>query len=326
VIRRGFIALAATLSAWPLSALAQREPKTSRIGFLGHGAAAANVALMDCWTEGLRQAGRQQGRDYVVDYRWANGVTERLPELVAELIKLRPDVLVTYSTPAAQAAKRATKGIPIIFTAVSDPVASGVVASLGRPGGNVTGVSNFLPATTPKLLELLKAVHPITKRVEVLHDPTNAGKLLEVKELGAAGSSLGIQTNGLGVRNADDVERAFASIARTRPNALVVLQDAVTLRHRDQITKLAANAKLPAIYQIREHVHAGGLMSYGLNYCDHFRRAASYVDRILKGMKPADLPVELPTRFELVINMKTARSVGVDIPPAVLLQADALIE
>ena len=323
--RREFIMLLSAAAAWPFAAHAQRDAKVSRIGFLGGGSASANPQLVTCLKDGLRQSGRVEGRDYVVEYRWADGVTERVPSLLAELVNLRPDVLVAYSTPVAQAARRAVTNIPIVFVAVSDPVASGIVASLARPGGNVTGVSNHLPATTPKLLEFLKEIHPTATRVVVVHDPTNDGKLLEVKELRAAGVTRGIAIDPIGVRSAEDIDRAFGGIPQSRSNAAIVLQDGVTLRHREQITKLAAKANLPAIYQIRQYPEGGGLMSYGLNYCEHFRRAGSYVAKVLKGMKPSDLPVELPMMFELVLNLKTAKALGITIPESILLRANEVI-
>jgi ABC-type uncharacterized transport system substrate-binding protein len=217
-------------------------------------------------------------------------------------------------------------GIPIVFIAVSDPVKSGIVASLARPGGNVSGVSNFLPATTGKLLELLVLVAPAAARFAVLHNPNNDGKILELQELQGAGQTLAIKIEPIEVRSLNDFQNAFSRISDLKCDALIVLQEGVTLEGRKQIAKYAQDKRLPTIYQIREFVEAGGLLSYGLNYCQHYGRGATYVDRILKGERPADLPVELPTRFELVVNLKTAKAIALEIPPMLLARADEVIE
>jgi putative ABC transport system substrate-binding protein len=216
--------------------------------------------------------------------------------------------------------------IPIVFIAVSDPVKSGIVASLARPGGNITGVSNFLPATSGKLLELLVLVAPTAARFGVLHNPNNEGKILELQELQSAGRTLAVQIEPIEVRSLNDFQNAFSRTSNLKCDALIVLQEGVTLGGRQQIAKYAENNKLPAIYQIREFVEAGGLLSYGLNYCRHYGRAATYVDKILKGERPADLPVELPTRFELVVNLKTAKAIALEIPAMLLARADEVIE
>ena len=261
----------------------------------------------------------------VLEFKWSEGAAERLPGLAKDLLALKPDVILSVGTPASQAIHRATRDIPVVFVAVSDPVASGLVASLARPGGNVTGVSNFLPGITGKLLELLKAVAPGVARVAVLHDPANNGKLLEVKILQTTGKQLGVAIEPVAVRTAADVDRAFSDFAATANFGVVTLLDAITNANRARIARLAADSKLPSIYQIRDFVKDGGLMSYGLNLCEHYKRSATYVSKVLKGAKPTDLPVELPTSFELVINLKTAKAIGIAIPNELLLRADEVI-
>jgi putative ABC transport system substrate-binding protein len=245
---------------------------------------------------------------------------------MAELMALKPDLIVASSTQAAQAAQRATQQIPVVFIAVSDPVTSGIVTSLARPGANITGVSNFLPATTAKLFELLKTVVPNAARIGVLYNPTNDGKLIEMRELEVAAQQMGVSERPLPVSTSDDFERAFQEALDLRVDSLVTLVEGVTLINRSRIVEFAARNRLAAIYQIREFVVAGGLMSYGLNYCQHFRRAANYVDKLLKGARPADLPVELPTTFELIVNVKAAKAIGLTIPESFLLRADEVIE
>jgi putative tryptophan/tyrosine transport system substrate-binding protein len=254
------------------------------------------------------------------------GAATPLPALAAELVSLSPDLIVVSSTPGAQAVQKATREIPAVFIAVSDPVASGIVASLARPGGNLTGVSNFLPATTGKLLELLKAATPSAVRIAVLRDPNNAGKQLELRELEVLGSDLGVAIEAVDVRAPGDIEHAFSNLNRMGVEALITLVDGITITNRHRIAELAAKHRLPTIFQVRDFVDAGGLMSYGLNYCQHWRSAAAYVDRILKGDKPADLPVQLPTKFELIINLKAAKAIGLTMPPALLGLADELVD
>ena len=274
----------------------------------------------------LRKLGWIEGQDIVVEYRYAMGELQRHPALVAELLRLDVDLIVTTSTPGALAAKSATSETPIVFSMVSDPVASGIVASLARPGGNLTGWSNMLPETSRKLLELLKEVIPKASRFAVLFDPGNAGKLLEIKVLQADARSAGLTLQSLEVRNLGDIKAAFEAMTHERPDGLVILQDTVTAGNRKAIVELAAIAHLPAIYQVSEFVDLGGLMSYGLNLVRQYRRTAAYVDKILRGAKPGDLPVEQPTVFELVINLKAAKALGLAIPQSILLRADRMIE
>lgn len=246
--------------------------------------------------------------------------------LAEELIRPTPDLIFAAGTPAAQELQRATRDIPVVFAMVSDPVASGIVKSLPRPEANVTGVSNFLPATTGKLLEFAKAVVPKASRVAFLYDPANAGKLLELQELRASGPVQGVTIEPHELRTSADIERAFVAMTKAPPGALIIPTDGVTLRSRNQIVELAAKMRRPAIHQTREFVDAGGFMSYGLNVCQHFRGVASYVDKILKGAKPGDLPVEQPSTFELIINLKTAKALGLKTPQSLLLRADRVIE
>jgi putative ABC transport system substrate-binding protein len=325
--RRDFIALVGGAAAFrPFSALAQQPKKPMIIGYLSGSSAAAGRTLADCFLSELRDLGWIEGKNFEINYRWSEGVLERNAPLMAELMASNPDLIVATSTQAAQAAQRATQQIPVVFIAVSDPVASGIVASLARPGANITGVSNFLPATTGKLFELLKIVTPNAARIGVLYNPTNDGKLIEMRELEVAAQVMGVSVKPLPVSSSDDFERAFQEALDLPVDSLATLVEGVTLINRSRIVEFAERNRLPAIYQIREFVAAGGLMSYGLNYCQHFRRAATYVDKLLKGTRPADLPVELPTTFELIVNVKAAKAIGLTIPQSFLLRADEVIE
>jgi putative tryptophan/tyrosine transport system substrate-binding protein len=323
--RRKFLATLGGAAMWPLAASAQPSGRTFRIGFLSSYTEQAGKDLVGCFQRGLAELGWIEGRNISIEHRWAQGRAERYPVLAAELARLDLDLIASNSTPAAQALQRATRDIPVVFMSVSDPVASGIVKSLARPEGNITGVSNFLPATSAKLLELLKSVAPDTSRVIVLRDPDNAGKWLEARELQDGGPVLSLAVEIVDVRNAEEIERAFAA-TRKGPTAVVTLVDGVTLSNHKRIVELATRHRLPAIYQVRAFVDAGGLMSYGLNFCRHFRRGAMYVDRILKGAKPADLPVELPTTFELIINRKAADAIGLAMSESFLMRADEVIE
>lgn len=270
--------------------------------------------------------GHVEGRDFSAEYRWAEGKTELFPRFAAELVRLRVDVIVTRSTSAVLAAKAATREIPIVFSMVRDPVASGVVDHLARPGGNITGWSNILPETSGKLLELLKMAVPRMSRVAVLADPDNHGKVLEVIELKKATGHMGLTLQSLEVRTAKDVDDAFSKMVQTRTDALITLSDGVTATHRQRIVDFAAKNRLPAIYQIRDFSDAGGLMSYGPNMARLHGLTADYLHRVFKGAKPRDLPVEQPTTFELVINRKTAKALGFALPQELLLRADEVIE
>jgi len=329
--RRGFITLCASAAAgistsWPLAMLAQQSGKVKRIAYFSGTSAAGTQARFACFKEGLGQLGWIEGQNIAIEQRTSPGNPDLLPALAQELTRLKPDVIVTTGTPAAQIMQRATRDLPMVFVMVSDPVASGIVKNLARPEANVTGFSNFLPATTGKLLELIKTAVPKASRVAFLYDPTNPGKRLELQELRASGPVLGVAIEAHEVRTAGDIEGAFAAMTQAPPGALIIPSDSVTVDGLRRIVALAAKIRRPAIYQSREFVDAGGFMSYGLNVCQHFRGAASHVDKILKGAKPANLPVQQPTTFELIINRKTAKALGLEVPPSLLARADEVIQ
>jgi len=320
------VALALGVLVVPFAAEAQQAGRVYRIGYLGPTSPAAAPHLTAAFRDGLRDLGWVEGQNILIEYRWAEGSADRLPVLAAELVRLKVDLIVASSTPGALAAKSATREIPIVFQMVSDPVASGLVASLAHPGGNVTGWSNILPKMSGKLLQLLKEAVPGASRMAILWSPANPGKALEVKEMQAAAPLLGVTLQSLEVPAPKDLEAAFSAMTRGRPDALITLDDAVTVSRQQRIVEFAAKSRLPAIYQVREFVDAGGLMSYGLYSVRQYRRTAIYVDKILKGAKPADLPVEQPTQFELVINLKTAKALGLTIPQSLLNRADEVIQ
>ena len=303
-------------------------PKNWRVGFIWATSRAASQARLDTVLRKLREMGYVEGRDFTAEHHFTDGNAALIPGFAAELVGRKVDLIVTSSTEAAQAAKAATRDIqiPVVFSMVSDPVASSVVNSLARPGGNVTGWSNMLPDTSEKLLEYLGAMKPKMARVAVLSDPGNPGKVLEIAKLRQAAARLGLTLRPKELRNAADIDTAFSEIAGERTDALIVLVDGVTTTHRQRIVESVAKQRLPAIYQVREFVEAGGLMSFGLNIVRMQERTAEYMHRIFKGAKPADLPVEQPTRVELVINGKTVRALGLKIPQALLISAEEVIE
>ncbi|HKH00169.1 MAG TPA: ABC transporter substrate-binding protein [Bradyrhizobium sp.] len=325
--RREFIGLAgaACVSVMPFAARAQRSVP-ARVGFLGGSSSPAGQALFSCFISELRKFGWTEDRDFKLEVRWTEGVVDRYSQYAAELVQLNPDVIVATSTPGAKAAQRATTRIPVVFVAVSDPVASGIVDNLARPGGNITGVSNFLPSTSAKLIELLRTAAPDVTRFCVLHNPENAGKMLELQQLKIGGQALGVIVEPIEVRSTDDLERLLSNGSHFNCDALITLQEAISFAYRKRIADFAAQKRLPTIFQIREYVEAGGLMSYGLNFCKHYGRAAYYVDRVLKGTAPNDLPIELPTTFELIINSTAAKSLGLALPLTLLARADEMIE
>jgi putative ABC transport system substrate-binding protein len=267
-----------------------------------------------------------EGKNIVIEYRYTEGQFERLPELAAELVRLKVDLLVVTGAPAAHAAKKTTSTIPIVMTNAADPVGTGLVASLAHPGGNVTGLSDFTAGVVAKRLELLKEVVPKVSHVAVLLNPANPTNPLQLKLTQTAAPRLGVTLLSLEAKGPEDIDRAFTAMRKERAGALLVMGDPMLGTHRRRIVELAAKSRLPAIYASRPQVDAGGLISYGTNFADLYRRAATYVDKILKGTKPADLPVEQPMRFELVINLKTAKTLGLPIPPSVLLRADHVIQ
>ena len=327
--RRQFLrTVSVGLLATPLAVEAQQPGRVPRIGFLSVTSPSDRPPLLDAFRQGLRELGWVEGQNIVIDYRYAEGRVDRLPDLAAELVRLKVDLIVASAgTQAATAAKNATETIPIVMIAVRDPVGTGLIASLARPGGNVTGVSGSAGLEiVAKQLELLKETVPKIRRVAILSNPANAYHQLAIREVNVAARSLGVQLQLLEARGPNEFDGAFAAMATERVGALLVLSDAIFNSHRTRLADLAARSRLPAAYGVRESVEAGGLMSYGPSFLDLYRRSAAYVDKILKGAKPADLPVEQPTKFELVINLKTAKALGLTIPPSLLQRADQVIE
>src|SRR2546427_6400417 len=316
--------LTLSLLAVPLTVEAQPPGKVYRIGYLD--TTPSSTHLWDALLEGLRERGYVEGRNLVFERRFSEGNAERFPELAAELVRLSVDCIIVTTTPAALAAKHATQTIPIVMTTAIDPVGTGLVASLARPGGNVTGLSPISPDLVGKRLELLKDVVPGLSRVVVLWNAANPANASVWHKTQAAAGALGLLLQSQDVRGPQDLEGAFARTAQTHPDALLVLGDSLINMHRQHIAEFAIQEHLPSGFTSREWVVAGGLMSYGPSLPDLFRRAATYVDKILKGAKPAELPVEQPTKFELVINLKTAKQIGLTIPQSVLYRADKVIK
>jgi putative ABC transport system substrate-binding protein len=284
------------------------------------------MELDEAFRQGLRELGYIEGQNIIVEYRWGAGEEKSLPNLFAEVTQHNPDLIVTGTTPWVLAAKSAIRTIPIVMTNSSDAVRDGLVASLARPGGNVTGVSIFLPELSGKRLELLKETLPKLSRVATIWNAANPGNTPLLRDIEAAARELKLQTQSLGIRSPDDLEGAFATIARNKAGALNVLSDSFISNNRALITGLALKGRLPSIFPSNVYVQSGGLMSYGPHLADSYRRAATYVDKILKGAKPADLPVEQPTKFEFIVNLKTAKQIGLTIPPNVLARADRVIK
>ncbi len=325
----GFIITCALgcLCVAPLAPEAQQPTHVHRIGALSGivGTTPGRDPFVEAFLEGMRALGYVEGQNLVLEYRAAAGHYERFPDLAAELVRLKVDVLMMGSTPAALAAKHATTTIPIVMVAMGDPVGSGLVASLARPGGNITGSSGLQPEVVGKQLEFLKAVLPTVSRVAVLWNPANPVAALMVREADVAAQALGVQLHLLAARGPDAFDSAFAAMTSAHAGALLILADPMFLQHRRRLAALAATSRLPTIHNVRAFVEAGGLLCYGVSQPDQWRRAATYVDKILKGAKPADLPVEQPTKFELIINLKTAEALGLTIPPTLLFQADEVI-
>jgi putative ABC transport system substrate-binding protein len=329
VDRREFIGgVALSLLAAPFEVAAQPAGKVFRIGILSNVPRADpdGSRLWGAFIQGLRDLGYVEGQNIRIEERSSEGKYERLPDLAKELVRLKVDIIVAPASQNVLAAKQATRTIPIVMMSHPDPVGMGLVPSLARPGGNVTGLSALSPEMWGKQLELLKETVPRVSRVAVLGNPTNAAYPLFLREVKVAARSLGVQLQTLEARGPDDLERAFAAMTRERAGALLVQSDGMFLLHRGRIPDLAAKSRLPAMYGVREFVDAGGLMVYAASLPDSFRRAATYVDKILKGARPGDLAVEQPTKFDWVINLKTAKALGLTIPPALLLRADEVIE
>jgi len=324
--RIGLVILAAILTLAPVAGEAQKTGKVHRIGFLGNSTATLEANLVGPLREGLRELGYVEGQNIVIVYRWAEGQYERLPILVAELLDEKVEVIVTAGTPATQAVKKATTLVPLVMVAVGDPVATGIVASLGRPGGNITGLTSISEDLEGKRLELLREVLPTISRVAVLWNPDNQSLVAELREFRAAAQVLRMTVQALEVRTPGDLEETYKAIIRARPGALLVMADRLFLHNRQRLMDFATKQRLPGVYAYRELVEAGGLMSFGPSYPGMHRRAAYFVDKILKGAKPADLPVERPAKFELVVNLKAAKALGLTIPPSLLLRADEVIQ
>jgi putative tryptophan/tyrosine transport system substrate-binding protein len=321
--RRDFIALVSNaVAAWPLGALAQEPGKIWRMGFIAQG----YETFYDALFEGLRELGYAEGRNLIVERRYAEGHAERFPEFAAEMVRLKVDIIVVSTTPAALAVKNATTTIPVVFPNAISPVESGVVASLAHPGGNVTGGAAQTAILSTKRLAILKEVVPGLSRGAVLWNAANPALAYPWRQTQSAAGELGVTLQSIEVRDPNDIASAFAVMSQDRFDALIVLQDALTLQHRKEIIDFAIEKRLPGMFVAKEWVVAGGLMSYGENLADMYRRGAYFVDKILKGAKPADLPVEQVTKFELVLNLKTAKAMGLVIPATFLATADDVIE
>jgi len=323
------VVLGLNLTLASLAAEAQPEGKVYRIGYLSPVPLSAPPVsrLTEAFRQGLRELGWVEDQNIVIECRTAEGRFDRLPDLAAELVRLKMDVIVAAATPAAVAAKNATATIPIVGVSMADPDRLGLIKSLARPGGNVTGVSYSVELETlGKSLELLNSAVPKVRRVAILSNPANPGHALAIRKLKVVAQSLGLQLQLLEARGPDEVDGAFAAMTKEHAGAVLAVSDTLFYVHRLRLADLTAQNRLPSIYGLREIVEVGGLMSYGANTADMFRRAATYVDKILKGAKPADLPVEQPTKFELVINLKTAKALGLTIPQSVLIRADEIIQ
>jgi putative ABC transport system substrate-binding protein len=324
--RREFITfLGGAATAWPLGGRAQPATKTYRIGFVGLPSAGSLPERPEAFRAGLRDLGYQEGRNIVIDYRWAEGRYERLPALFAELVQLNVDVIVTHGTPGALAAKQVTNTTPIVVAVIADPEASGLVGSLAKPGGNVTGLTYFTPQLTAKQLELLKETMPGVTDVGVLLNRANPATAQIVSAMTPTAELLKLKLHQFGVREPDEFEAAFAEMASKRIGALVVIDDAILIANAQTLAQIALRQRLPSSGWPAYAV-AGGLLSYGIKYTHMFRRAANFVDRILKGAKPDDLPFERATTFETIVNLKTAKALGIEVSTSLLLRADEVIE
>jgi putative tryptophan/tyrosine transport system substrate-binding protein len=323
--RREFLSfLGGSAAVWPLAARGQQLAKAT-IGLLGSDSLATQGRLTAAFLHGLQELGWSENRNLTIQYRWAEGDTGRLPRLADELVRLRVDVILTHNTPPTLAAKRATSVIPIVFATAGDAVGSGIVASLARPGGNVTGLSSLQPETAGKRIELLRELIPTLRRLAILTDVGNPFADRDVGEVRSAARSIALEVETFQVRQTDDIDRAFETF-RGRAEALYIPSVPLLFANSARINSLALSARVPTMHGVRELVEAGGLISYGPHWPDMWRRAANFVDRILRGAKPADLPVEQPVKFELVINLKTAKALGLDVPLLLQQRADEVIE
>jgi putative ABC transport system substrate-binding protein len=320
------LTLCAMLYALCLPAQAQQPTKTPRIGFLSASSAAPLSSRIEAFRQGLRELGYVEGKNIVIEWRSAEGKADLLPALVAELVRLKVNVIVTAGPASTRPAKEATSTIPIVMGFDNDPVGNGFAASLARPGGNITGLSTLAPEISGKQLELLKEIVPRISRVAVLGHSTEPGNAQALREVEVAAGAFGVQLQHLDVRDPKDIETAFRAASKGRADAILMLNSPVLNPHRTQVVNLAVKSRLPVIYGQSEFVEAGGLMTYSASFTDLFRRAATYVDKILKGAKSAELPVEQPTKFEFIINLKAAKQIGLTIPPNVLARADRVIK
>jgi len=327
IARRKIVLAAGALLAAPMASLAQRQSRVWRIGFLTNGTVNSTKGQLDAFVRGLNELGYFEGRNIIFESRFAEGKLDRLPALVAEMLAQKIDVIYAPSGIAAQAAKKSGTKIPIVFAFAPDPIGQGFGKSLSRPGGSMTGLTSTHTELSAKRVQLLREAFPTTRRIAVLYflAPSGAGVAEQLAETERAAKILGVEIVTEESPRIEDFERAFASIRKQRPDALIVIENPIFFTNRMRLTELAALLRIPAIYNVSEYVHAGGLMSYGASYADLSRRAASYVDKILNGRAPGDLPIERPTKFELVINMKTARAIGITIPQSVLLRADQTV-
>jgi putative ABC transport system substrate-binding protein len=323
--RRDFISLIGGAAAWPLPARAQQSANMRTIGFLGQSTPAVESQRVAAFVERLHELGWTEGRSIAIEVRWADGRAKRYAEIATEFARLKVDIIVTAGTPSVIAARQAAAGIPIVFATASDPVGNALVASLARPGGNITGLSILGTDLAGKRLELLRDLVPGFHTLAIMANVENPAVRLEMKEVQAAARTLGLEAIVVEVRRAEDIAPAITAL-KGRAETLYVVGDALVIAQRIRLVTLPLSAKLPTIYNSREYVDAGGLMSYGPNFPDLFRRAADYVDKILRGAKPADLPVEQPTKFDLVINLTTAKALGLEAPPTLLATADEVIE
>jgi putative tryptophan/tyrosine transport system substrate-binding protein len=326
--RRKFITLLGGAAAWPLAARAQQSERMRRIGVLTSLASddPESMARIAAFLQGLQELGWSVGRNVRIDYRWGAGDAERARRHAEELVALAPNVILANGGSIMAPLQQVTRTVPIVFAAVADPVGSGFVSSLARPGGNSTGFANFEYGISGKWLELLKQIAPTVTRVAVLRDPAVASGSGQFGAIQAVAPTLGVEANPVGLRDAGEIERDITEFARRSNGGVIVTAGGAGIRHRDLIIALAARHRLPAVYANRFFVTGGGLVSYGTHLVDHFRQAAGYVDRILKGEKPADLPVQAPTKYELVINLKTAKALGLTVPDTLLARADEVIE
>ena len=322
--RRTFITLVGGAAAWPLAARAQQAPRLV-IGLLGSGTAAAQSEWTAALLQRLRELGWSEGRNLIIEYRWGEGRTERFSEIAAEFVQRKVTIILTHNTPPTLAAKQATSSIPIVFATAGDPIGAGIVASLARPGGNITGLSSQSPDAAGKKLELFRQVVPGLHRLATLADVDNPYAALDLRQLNEAARTLGIEVLSFEIRRSEELDSVFDAVKR-RTDALYVLPVPLSFANRTRINTLALSARLPTLYGVREYVEAGGLMSYGPNWPSMWRRAADLVDKILRGAKPAEIPVEQPMEFDLAINLTTAKALGLSVPDKLLALANAVIE